>query len=69
MVTDAEDQRGLFWTVQCEVIQQHLLGAQPGDEDPALDNAPQDGMQPPFNFFGFGQVGVGPVEEEAAEEN
>jgi hypothetical protein len=40
--------------VQCEIIQQTLLGGQPQDEDP-VPAAPADGQQLPFEFFGLGQ--------------
>jgi hypothetical protein len=40
--------------VQCEIIQQALLGGQPQDEDP-VPVAPEDGQQLPFEFFGLGQ--------------
>jgi hypothetical protein len=40
--------------VQCEIIQQTLLGGQPQDEDPVLV-VPEDGQQLPLEFFGLGQ--------------
>jgi hypothetical protein len=42
------------WTVQCEIIQQNLLGGQPQDEDP-VPVVPEDGQQFPLAFFGLGQ--------------
>jgi hypothetical protein len=45
---------GDSWTVQCEIIQQTLLGGQPQDEDP-VPVVPEDGQQPPLEFFGLGQ--------------
>jgi hypothetical protein len=45
---------GDSWTVQCEIIQQTLLGGQAQDEDP-VPVAPEDGQQLPLKFFGLGQ--------------
>jgi hypothetical protein len=42
------------WTVQCEIIQQLMLGGQAQDEDP-IPPAPEDGHQLPPAFFGLGQ--------------
>lgn len=53
VVTDAEGFHGHLWTVQCEVIEQQLLGALPADEEPVPDN--MDDLHPIFDFFGFGQ--------------
>jgi hypothetical protein len=52
--SDADGFLGDSWTVQCEIIQQTLLGGQPQDEDP-VPAAPADGQQLPFEFFGLGQ--------------
>jgi hypothetical protein len=52
--SDADGFLGDSWTVQCEIIQQSLLGGQPQDEDP-VPVAPADGQQLPFEFFGLGQ--------------
>lgn len=41
------------WTIQCEILQQEMLGARPPDEDPIpADN--QVVGQLPFDFFGLG---------------
>jgi hypothetical protein len=49
--------------VQCEIIQQNLLGGQPQDEDPVLV-VPKDGQQFPLAFFWPGSTyaccGFGP---------
>ena len=66
-VTNTDGFRGYSWTVQCEVIEQHMLGGEPGDEDPFQMPNVGGAQQPPFNFFGFGQNGPGPVEEEEEE--
>jgi hypothetical protein len=51
---------GESWTVQCEILQGHLLGGLPHDEDPSLgdNDFPPGG---PFDLFGFGQPGNGPA--------
>lgn len=36
VLTDGEGFQGLSWTIQCEVLQQHLLGGLPADEDLVL---------------------------------
>lgn len=41
-------------TVQCEIIEQQLLGALPPNEDPIPELNVVDGA---YDFFGFGQVG------------
>jgi hypothetical protein len=38
VITDGEGFQGESWTVQCEVLQGHLLGGLPQDEDPAPRN-------------------------------
>jgi hypothetical protein len=45
---------GDSWTVQCEIIQQTLLGGQAQDED-LVPVAPEDGQQLSLEFFGLGQ--------------
>jgi hypothetical protein len=52
--SEAEGFLGQSWTIQCEIISQQLLGAQPGDEDPTPDDNPLE-QEPPFDFFGHGQ--------------
>lgn len=47
------------WTVQCEIINTRMLGAQPQYEDfPPNDRNDIDPNH--FDFFGFGQSGRGP---------
>jgi hypothetical protein len=52
--SEADGFIGDSWTVQCEIIQQTLLGGQAQDEDP-VPVAPEDGQQLPLEFFGLGQ--------------
>jgi hypothetical protein len=52
--SEAEGFAGDSWTVQCEIIQQLMLGGQAQDEDP-IPPAPEDGHQLPLAFFGLGQ--------------
>jgi hypothetical protein len=54
VLSEAEGFLGQSWTIQCEIISQQLLGAQPRDEDPTPDDNPLD-QEPPFDFFGLGQ--------------
>jgi hypothetical protein len=60
VTNDGKGLQGETWTIQCEVLQGHLLGGLPQDEDPALgpDDFPLGG---PFDIFGFRQVGHGPA--------
>lgn len=60
VVTDGDGFQAESWTVQCEVLQGNLLGGLPQDEAPAPgpDDFPPNG---PFDLFGFGQHGNGPV--------
>lgn len=53
LVTDAEGFHGNSWIVQCEVIEQQLLGALPTDEEPVPQQV--DAIYPFFDFMGFGQ--------------
>jgi hypothetical protein len=50
----AEDFQGIFWTIQCEIIQKNMLGTQPEDED---DVPLTLGMASSFlwSFLGLGQ--------------
>jgi hypothetical protein len=52
--SEADGFIGDSWTVQCEIIQQNMLGGQAQDEDP-VSEAPEDGQQLPLVFFGLGQ--------------
>lgn len=47
------------WSVQCEVLQTHMLGVMPQDEDMPPED-PNDFDPEHFQFFGFGQPGQGP---------
>jgi hypothetical protein len=48
----ADGFQGVSWTVQCDIVQQFMLGAQPQDEDP-VPPYPHDGHQLPVEFFGM----------------
>jgi hypothetical protein len=52
--SEADGFLGDSWTVQCEIIQQNLLGGQPQDEDP-VPVVPEDGQQLLLTFFGLDQ--------------
>jgi hypothetical protein len=52
--SEADGFIGDSWTVQCEIIQQTLLGGQAQDED-LVPVAPEDSQQLPLEFFGLGQ--------------
>jgi hypothetical protein len=51
----AEGFIGASWTMQCEIIQQNMLGGQPQDEDP-VPEALEDGQQLPLAFFWSGST-------------
>ena len=57
--SETEGMEGDSWTIQCEVVQQELLGAGPQDEDQVPVNT-QNFDQVPYDFFGLGQQGPGP---------
>jgi hypothetical protein len=44
------------WTIQCEILQQEMLGGGPPDEDPIPVGIEQVGHLP-FAFYGLGQQG------------
>jgi hypothetical protein len=48
--SEADGFVGDSWTVQCEIIQQNMLGGQAQDEDP-IPHAPEDGQQLPLFFW------------------
>jgi hypothetical protein len=50
VLSEVEGFLGQSWTIQCEIISQMSLGAQPGDEDPALDDDQLD-QNPPLTSF------------------
>lgn len=68
IVTDAEGFHGNSWTVQCEVVEQQLLGGLPADEEPVPDNVGDD-VNPVFDFFCFGQIAQAPAFLDNAEGN
>jgi hypothetical protein len=64
--------QGQSWTIQCEIIQQYMSGAQPADEDQVPLDDPFE-HDPLFDFFGleqpanqdqFHQVQMAQLEEE-----
>jgi hypothetical protein len=67
VLTDTQGFQSQSWTVQCEIMQQHLLEVLPQDEDPVppqLDN----GQPPMFDFIGLGQPGIGPFNHQEPED-
>jgi hypothetical protein len=48
------------WTIQCEIINHDFVGGGPPPKDPAPQH--YDHLAP-FDFFGLGQPGAGPVED------
>jgi hypothetical protein len=50
VLSEAEGFLGQSWTIQCEIIHQSMMGAQPADEEqpPAENPLAND---PPFDFF------------------
>lgn len=54
------------WSTQCEVLQATLINAMPQDEDLPPDNPdlPDDFDPNHFQFFGFGQPGQGPPQQQ-----
>jgi hypothetical protein len=74
----AEGFQGVSWTVQCDIVQQFMLDAQPQDED-LVPPYPHDSHQLPVEFFGMGQpmpnfhfqfdLNIPPEEGINAEEN
>jgi hypothetical protein len=63
VVTELEGFLGESWTVQVEILERQLLGNLPADEDdvPPLD---LNGNPPPFDFFGLGQPGLPPFNQQ-----
>jgi hypothetical protein len=75
----AEGFQGVSWTVQCDIVQQFMLGAQPQDEE-LVPPYPHNGHQLPVEFFGLGQPvpnfqfdlnipPIGEIEEDAENVN
>jgi hypothetical protein len=54
VLTDAEGFNGESWTVQCEILEQELLGQLLPNEEP-VPAVPDNGQQPLFDFLGLGQ--------------
>jgi hypothetical protein len=54
MFSVAEGFQVVSWTIQCDIVQQFMLGALPQDEDPVPPYL-HDGHQLPVEFFGMGQ--------------
>ena len=46
------------WTIQCEIVSHEFVGGGPPPEDPAPHHLDH---RAPFDFFGLGQPGAGPV--------
>jgi hypothetical protein len=63
VLTDAEGFQGESWTVQCEIIEQQVLGAVAADEEviPVHDAHENPRM---FDFFGLGQPGASPFAQQ-----
>jgi hypothetical protein len=57
VLTDAEGFQGESWTVQCEIIEQQVLGAVAADEE-VIRVHDAHGNPPMFDFFGLGQQGA-----------
>jgi hypothetical protein len=53
VLTDVEGFNGESWTIQCEILEQEMLGQLPADEDPILVLA-ENGQPPLFDFIGLG---------------
>jgi len=66
LFSDAPGFEGDSWTVQCEILQHNLLGGGPPDEEQVPD-LPFDGA--PFDFFGLGQPGAGPFQNNQQQQN
>jgi len=62
VLSETEGMDSDSWTIQCELVQQELLGAGPPIEDQIPVQA-QNFDQMPFAFFGLGQQGPGPVNQ------
>jgi hypothetical protein len=60
VLTGGEGFQGQSWTIQCEILEQQLLGALSADEDPMLE-LHELGHPPLFDFFGLDQPAQGNV--------
>jgi hypothetical protein len=65
--TDPINADGDSWTIQCEVMQHHMV-LEPPEEDP-LPNEPELEAQIPFDFFGLGQPVPQQNQNEEHEQN
>jgi hypothetical protein len=64
VLSETEGFIGQSWTVQCEIIHQMMLRAQPTYEDIPQHHDPEDLPEPPFDFFGLGQpVNQAPIHD------
>jgi hypothetical protein len=54
------------WTIRCEVVQQDMLGVGPPNEKQILTEA-ENFDQVPYDFFGLGQQGPGPANQQQAQ--
>jgi hypothetical protein len=59
LLTESEGFEGESWTIQCEVLQQELLGGGLADEEPVPVPNP-NGQPSMFDFFDLGQSGQPP---------
>ncbi|TVU49358.1 hypothetical protein EJB05_00666, partial [Eragrostis curvula] len=57
VLTVGEGFQGESWTIQCEIIQEEMLGGGPPDEQPFPGHG--GGPNPPFHYMGFGQAAPG----------
>jgi hypothetical protein len=54
VLSESEGFQGQSWTIQCEIIHQGMLDAQPQDEEvPPIELDLE--QNPPFDFFSLGQ--------------
>jgi hypothetical protein len=66
VLIDTQGSQSQSWTIQCEILQQHLLEVLPQDEEPVP--SPLDNGQPPmFEFCGLGLPGAGPFHHHEPE--
>jgi hypothetical protein len=71
VLTKSEGFQDESWTIQCEILQQELLGGGPANEEPIPVLEP-NGQPPLFDLFGLGQPGQPPFNSGMAnneEEN
>jgi hypothetical protein len=56
VLTESEGFQDESWTIQCEILQQELLGGGPANEEPIPVLEP-NGQPPLFDLFGLGNLG------------